>query len=285
MTSITHFQTTPQHDRNVVARVHTAYTASGGTPPTSFVDELKAHLRTIPTAQQVAADIGTRAYHADAGEDIAKFWRAGVKEMADAMAADHLRDQIIQRLEVEQRSQAGRIISRAIQDLHPWAVRAAEALVKAAQDLPADKPTDPEAVLAADAGAALTTARRSLSTLALWCSIPDTVAHVRTARQLARVLPIVDPGKVTVEARTSLGRTVNADSLDATNSLRRLEQDVRTDVDRALIRLASGTEYPGIALAPVATLADVRERASKINDAFTTRTVDEANANKMVHMR
>src|SRR5699024_4599429 len=113
--------------------------------------------------------------------------------------------------------------------LHPWAVRAAEDLATAAQALPADKPTDPEAVLAADAGAALTTARRALSTLALWASIPDAGRHVSTARQLARLLPIVDPGEVTVEARTSLGRTVNAERLDATNSLRRLEQDVRTD--------------------------------------------------------
>ena len=284
MSHTQYFSPTPAHSRNVVARVHTAYTASGGTPPTSFVDELKAHLRTVPTAQQVAADIGTRAYRADAGEDIAKFWRAGVKEMADAMAADHLRDQIIQRLEVEQRSQAGRIISRAIKDLHPWAVRAAEDLATAAQDLPADKPTDPEAVLAADAGAALTTARRALSTLALWASIPDTGVHVSSAMQLARVLPVLDPGKVTVEARTHLGRTVNEDSLEATNSLRRLERDVRTDIDRALIGVAR-SEYPGLALTPVTALADVKDRARTIRDAFITRSVDEATANKMVAMR
>lgn len=284
MTSITHFQTTPQHDRNVVARVHTAYTAAGSTPPTSFVDELKAHLRTVPTAAQVAADIGTRAYQADAGEDVTKFWRAGIKEMTEAMAADHLREQITRQLETEQRAQASRIIARAVKDLHPWAVRAAEDLATAAKDLPADKPTDPESVLAHDAGAALTTARRALSTLALWCSVPDTVAHVQSAQQLARILPVLDPGKVTVEARTSLGRTVNGKSLEATTSLRRLEQDVRVDADRALIGLAR-SEYPGLTLEPVTALGDVKDRARTVRDAFTSRTVDEATANRLIAMR
>lgn len=278
------FNPTPQHERNTSQRISKAYAAAGQDSPTSFVDEMKAHLRTVPTAQQVAADIGTRAYRADAGEDIAKFWRAAVKEMADAMAADHLRDQIIQRLEVEQRSQAGRIISRAIKDLHPWAVRAAEDLATAAQDLPADKPTDPEAVLAADAGASLTTARRALSTLALWASLPDTGVHVSSAMQLARVLPVLDPGKVTVEARTNLGRTVNEDSLEATNSLRRLERDVRTDIDRALIGVAR-SEYPGLALSPVTALADVKDRARTIRDAFITRSVDESTASHLIAMR
>ena len=284
MSHTQYFSPTPAHSRNVVARVHTAYTASGGTPPTSFVDELKAHLRTVPSAQQVAADIGTRAYRADAGEDVAKFWKAGVREMTEAMAADHLRDQITQRLEVEQRSQGNRIIARAVKDLHPWAVRAAEDLATAAKDLPADKPTDPESVLAHDAGAALTTARRALSTLALWASVPDTVAHVQSAQQLARILPVLDPGKVTVEARTSLGRTVNGNSLEATNSLRRLERDVRTDTDRALIGLAR-SEYPGLTLEPVTTLADVKDRARTVRDAFTSRTVDESTANHLVAMR
>ena len=280
-----YFNPAPAHDRNVSQRISKAYAAAGITAPSSFATALKRHLLTVPDVKREAASIAAEAYNAAPDTDVHEFWDSAVDQVIRAQGADTLKTALTSALDVQERASAQAQIDRAMTDLKPWAERQCKALKTAAGKLPAGPAAlDPEAVLADDAGAALTAARRALSTLALWASIPDTGVHVSSAMQLARVLPVLDPGKVTVEARTHLGRTVNEDSLEATNSLRRLERDVRTDIDRALIGVAR-SEYPGLALSPVTALADVKARARTIRDAFITRSVDEATANKMVAMR
>src|SRR5699024_9406089 len=166
--------------------------------------------------------------------------------------------------------------------LHPWATRQAQALVKAAKALPAGPGAlDPEAVLAHDAGKALTSARSALSALALLASLGDPARHVSTLGDLARVLPLIDPGNPAQEKVTNLGRTVNGTKLDTTLALRRLAQDMRTDPDLALVGVARG-DYRGVTLSPADTLAVIGERASIAAVAFKRATVDESTANHLV---
>ncbi|MCT1437167.1 hypothetical protein [Brachybacterium paraconglomeratum] len=279
-----HFTLTPATDRNVTARITAAYTAAGIAAPTTFVPVLKRYMAQQPDAQQVAATLAHDAYHADPDTDPAEWWARARQQMIDAQASDALRAALAQSLTTEERSSGTRQITRALTDLHPWADRQAQALVKAAKALPAGPGAlDPETVLAHDAGKALTSARNALSALALLASLGDPARHVGTLRDLARVLPLIDPSNPAEEKVTNLGRTVNGTKLDTTHALRRLAQDVRTSPDLALVGVARG-DYPGVNLSPADTLAAIGERAKTAAAAFTRKTVDEATANHLVAM-
>lgn len=285
MTSIQHFTLTPATDRNVTARIAAAYTAAGIAAPTTFVPALKRYMAQLPDAQQVAATLAHDAYRADPDTDPADWWAEARQQMIDAQASDALRAALVQSLATEERASGTRQITRALTDLHPWATRQAQALVKAAKALPAGPAAmDPESNLAADTGQQLTTARAALSSLALVASLGDPARHVGTLGDLARVLPLIDPGNPVQEKVTNLGRTVNGTKLDTTLALRRLAQDVRTDPDLALVGVARG-DYPGVTLSPADTLATIGERARTAAVAFKRATVDESTANHLVAMR
>lgn len=280
-----YFTLTPATDRNVTARIAAAYTAAGITAPTTFVPALKQYMAQQPDAQQVAATLAHDAYRADPDTDPADWWATARQQMIDAQASDALRAALVQSLATEERASGTRQTGRALTDLHPWATRQAQALVKASRALPAGPAAlDPETVLAHDAGKALTTARNALASLALLASLGDPAKHVSTLGALARVLPLIDPGNPAEEKVTNLGRTVNETKLDTTLAIRKLAQDVKTNPDLALVGVARG-DYRGVTLSPADTLAVIGERANIAAVAFKRATVDESTANHLVAMR
>ena len=280
-----YFTPTVATDRNVTARVTAAYAAAGIAAPTTFIPALKRYMAQLPNAQQVAATLAHDAYRADPDTDPADWWATARQQMIDAQASDALRAALVQSLTTEERSSGTRQTGRALTDLHPWATRQAQALVKAAKALPAGPAAlDPEAVLAHDAGKHLTTARNALAALALLASLGDPAKHVSTLGALARVLPLIDPGNPAEEKVTNLGRTVNETKLDTTLAIRKLAQDVKTNPDLALVGVARG-DYRGVTLSPAESLAVIGERANIAAAAFTRKTVDESTANHLVAMR
>ena len=280
-----YFTPTVATDRNVTARVTAAYAAAGIAAPTTFIPALKRYMAQLPNAQQVAATLAHDAYRADPDTDPADWWATARQQMIDAQASDALRAALVQSLTTEERSSGTRQTGRALTDLHPWATRQAQALVKAAKALPAGPAAlDPEAVLAHDAGKHLTTARNALAALALLASLGDPAKHVSTLGALARVLPLIDPGNPAEEKVTNLGRTVNETKLDTTLAIRKLAQDVKTNPDLALVGVARG-DYRGVTVSPADTLAAIGERARIAAVAFNRATVDESTANHLVAMR
>lgn len=286
MTSIQHFTLTPATDRNVTARITAAYTAAGITAPTTFVPALKRYMAQQPDAQQVAATLAHEAYSADPDTDPADWWATARQQMIDAQASDALRAALVQSLATEERASGTRQITRALTDTHAWANRQAQALVKASKALPTGpRALDPEAVLAADAGKHLTTARNALATLALVASLGDPAKHVRTLGDLARVLPVVAiEGAVTEKVAPLSNAALNASQLDVTHAVRRLARDVKADPDLALVGVARG-DYPGVTLSPADSLAAIGERAKTAAIAFARRTASEAEQRHLIAMR
>ena len=281
-----YFTLTPATDRNVTARVTAAYAAAGIAAPTTFVPALKRYMAQQPAAQQVAATLAHDAYRADPDTDPADWWATARQQMIDAQASDALRAALVQSLTTEERASGTRQTERALTDLHPWAQRHAQALVKAAKALPAGPAAlDPEAVLAHDAGKALTSARSALSALALLASLGDPARHVGTIGDLARILPLVKIEGTVTEMNTPFNsNALNASQLDVTHAVRRLAQDVRRDPDLALVGVARG-DYPGVTLSPADTLAVIGERARTAAVAFTRKTASEAEQRHLIAMR
>lgn len=280
-----YFTLTPATDRNVTARITAAYTAAGSTAPTTFVPALKRYMTEQPDAQQVAATLAHEAYHADPATDPADWWASARQQMIDAQATDALRAALVQSLTTEERTSGTRQVDRALADLGPWAIRQAAALVKAATALPVGPGAlDPEAVLAADAGKHLTTARAALSALALVASLGDPARYVATLGDLARVLPLIAIDGAQEEKVAALGKTVNGNALDVTHAVRRLSRDVKADPDLALVGVARG-DYPGVTLTPADSLATITERASTAAVAFTRKTVSEAEQRHLIAIR
>lgn len=281
-----YFTPTVATDRNVTARIAAVYAAAGQAAPTTFVPALKRYMAQQPDARQVAQTLAHDAYHADPDTDPAEWWATARQEMIDAQASDALRAALAQSLTTEERSSGTRQTARALTDLHPWATRQAQALVKAAKALPAGPGAlDPETVLAHDAGKALTSARSALSALALLASLGDPARHVGTIGDLARVLPLVTiDGTVTEKLAPFNSNALNASQLNVTHAVRRLAQDVRTDPDLALVGVARG-DYPGVTLSPADTLAVIGERANTAAVAFTRKTVSEAEQRQLIAMR
>lgn len=280
-----YFNPAPVHERNVSQRISKAYTAAGITPPSSFATALKRHLLTVPDVKREAATIASEAYTADPDTDVHEFWDNAVDQVIRAQGADALKTALASALDVQERASGARQTARALADLHAYAARQCKALTTAAKALPAGAAAlDPEAVLAADAGAALTTTRQALASLALVASVPDTAArYVGSLGYYAHVVSLVDPGKPVQEVATVFGKTMNAAKLDTTHALRKLAQDVKTNPDLALVDVARGA-YLDVALAPATDPATITDRATRARDAFTTRQPTPSEES-LIHMR
>lgn len=279
-----YFNPAPAHDRNVSTRIAAAYQAAGITPPSSFATALKRHLLTVPDVKREAATIAAEAYTAEADTDVHEFWDNAVDQVIRAQGADALKNALSSALDVQERASGARQISRALADLKPWAERQCKALATAAKALPAGAAAlDPEAVLAADAGKALTTARDALRSLALYAALPDTARHVNALGDLHRVLALADPGKPVQEVATVFGKTMNPAKLDTTHALRNLARDIKANIDLALVSVARG-DYPDVTLAPADSPATITDRAARARDAFTTRQPTPSEES-LIHMR
>ncbi|WP_193118393.1 hypothetical protein [Brachybacterium tyrofermentans] len=273
----------PAHANNVTARVSRAYVAAGQTAPASFVDALKAFTRTIPDATQVAATLAAEAYQAPADTDMTTFWDDAKATMADALAADAIKDQLTSALHHEQARTAGRQIATALGDVKPWADKQIKALVSSGNALP-NGSTDPETVLAADAGAALATARAALANLGTLASVVEVAHYASSARGLVYLLPVLDIGKPTTEVVKPFGDgPINTAQLGVTLAIRELETLARKDLDAALIRVARG-EVEGITLALATSTGEVGQRAAHVREAYERRTASEREQSQLMHM-
>ncbi|MGP9581420.1 hypothetical protein [Brachybacterium sp. AOP35-5H-19] len=281
-----YFQPTVANDRNTSKRLAAAYAAAGIAAPSSFATALKRHLLTVPDVKQAAAGIASEAYTADPDTDVHEFWDSAVDQVIRAQGADALKTALASALDVQERASGTRQTARALADLKPWAERQCKALTTAAKALPAGAAAlDPEAVLAADAGAALTTTRQALASLALVASIPDTAArHVGTLGYYSHVMALVDPGNPTEEVVNGLGTTINEGKLDNTLAVRKLALDAKANPDLALVDVARGT-YPGVTLDPATTPATITDRATRARTAFTRRTATENEQRHVIAMR
>lgn len=281
---MSHYKYSPAHSYNVTRRVSDAYRAASLAPPASFVDALKAHVRTIPDASQVAATLAAEAYQAAAGTDVDKFWDDAKATMADALAADAIKAQLTSALHHEQARTANRQITTALADVKPFADKQIKALVSSGKALP-NGSTDPEMVLAADAGSALTTARASLAALGTLASIVEVAHYASSARGLVYLLPVLDIGKPTTEVVKPFGAgPINTAQLGVTLAIRELETLARESLDAALIRVARG-EVEGVSLALATSTDEVGQRAANVRQAYERRTATEREQHQLVAMR
>lgn len=287
MSHTTYFQPTVHTARNYSQRTTALYAAAGMTAPASFHQALRRHLATLPGVQQVAATVASDAYRADAADtDLTEFWDDAVDQLMRAQGADTLKAALGTALATEEAASGHRALDRALADTHAWATRQARALVKAAKALPAGAAAlDSEAVLAADAGASLVSARNALSALGLVASLGDPARHVGTIGDLARILPLVTiEGTVTERVAPLSDAALNTSQLDVTHAVRRLARDVKTDPDLALVGVARG-DFPGATLSPADSLPTITERARTAAVAFTRRTASENEQSKLIAMR
>lgn len=281
-----YFQPTIANERNTSKRIAAAYAAAGIAAPTAFSAAVKAHVRTIPGADQEAASIAAEAFQLPADTDLADWWTGATDRMIRAQGSDALKHALTSSLEAQERGSASRQVARALADLAPYAKRQSAALVKAAKALPAGPlALDPEANLTANTGQHLTAARQALAALALVASIPDTAGrYVGKLGYYAHVVSLVDPGNPTEEVVNGLGTALNTSKLDNTLAIRKLAQDVKANPDLALVDVARGA-YLDVALAPATTPADIADRATRARTAFTRRTATEHEQSKLIAMR
>lgn len=282
--------TTIYRPRNVIPdyvpqNIAAAYAAAGIDRPTPPEQLIEKALRELPTAAAVGHTIVAEA-HDGPQQSPAKFATDARRRMAEAIAADALRDAWGRHGRNATTARLPRATDQAAEDLSGAFSATVEALRDAAANLapqsaapgsstlrapsghPAPGPVslDAEAAVARDAGAALTTARAELAKLATFAGITAAGPLPNSAASgLAPLVPVIAiEGAVMERCVRSVGEgltVTNEAQLGVTRAVRRLAADARTDVDAAVLGIAHGN-YRGVTL--------------RLNDAAANQATREA---------
>lgn len=220
------------------------YKMIGVEAPTRYA-EIRAIILDTPEPHQVIADYAARAYTADDP-------KALVTEAREAITAAIAGDELKKRFLAIEPTQLANQLNGMKQDFRTAAAKAFDKdikrLTEAANQLDHNNPLDAELAIAQDNGKALSTVRELLPKLGQYASM-WVASDTNASTQLRFILPILDlPVLVrervhhTLSANTT---TLNPVEAAGTLTVRRLDRDAHTNVDRALLGIARG-EYPGV---------------------------------------
>jgi hypothetical protein len=281
---MTYFERQPTHEHNQLRRIEDGYALAGLKPPTRASDVRAIVEAGAQSVHATAVKLSREAMLSD--QDPQEWYEDALAQIAEAQRREALAAAFAANLSAAVRNALPRLAGDAVAVLAPHAAKAAKALAAAAKALPAgDNALSPEAVIAADAGTALTTARKALADLGVYASM-FTSAPVQNVHEPALVdaLPILDLPTAEVEQiRQSLGEnvvTLNEDRLTGTRTIRALAKALKQDTDLALIDVARGA-YPGVTIA-LATPEEHRARRAAVATAYQRRTVANTDGQMVV---
>lgn len=257
---------------NQVDHLTRAYAAAGVTMPSGskpFADLVHS----APTAVDVATQIARETF--DEGADPAELYETAVTRMQRAMAADALRTAYSQVASHVARENLPNVLERAATDLNPAVANSAKALKNAADKLRPGNPLSVDAAIEDDTTKEYKIAVKELHQLAVFAGLYEVrVGGVVPANGISKLISILNLPECNVERVTPAGlgasETVNPNEITGTLAVRKLDHDIRKDVDTALLGVARG-DYEGVTFS-LATPDEYRERWNKLQAAFTQRT-------------
>lgn len=282
MTTAAIFRAVPTNNMNHLKNINAAYQLAGLKPPTrgpafrKVVDNIDTPEQVV--SQQIRHGLDT----VTTDKQLQDWHKKAVTAVSEAIAAERLKKEFPNQFDAIQRTRAKVYAKQAVEDLQqPFSEFIAE-FSKAAKALPAGNAAlDPEACIAHDAGAQLTTARDALAKLGVFAGLILTKeVYGNHPKNLAQLAKIVHYPKATKEILEGLGRsTRNPGQLKGTFTIRQLETDMRKlGIDLALINIARG-DYPGISF----SLADNTEHLARVENlhfAFSREVLDESPTGK-----
>lgn len=280
-------QTTAQHTAHYEPRivtehnVHTciadAYRAYGLEAPTR-AREVKALMNADDNAVNVVVN-RLAAAALEPGADLSEWHADAIEQIKDAQARQALSHAFGRDFHRHVVSTITKYQAIAHDDLQPHVAKTIKSLEAAAKHLPAGAAAlDAEAVLAADAGKHLTTARQALSTLAVAAGVYMPVIDHDVPQRLRQLAPVVHFPAANAEQieRGYMGTTpniLNRDELDGTRTIRAIDNHARDyGLDATLVAIARG-DFPGTSLA-YADKAELSKRRSNLNRAHSRQSVD-----------
>lgn len=279
---MTHFYTRPAtHSLNQFKNIAAAYAAAGLTAPT-YVEDLKAHINTAPSIEQVAAAIAAESLDAT---DAAEFYADAVTRIQQAQAAEALKVAFNRHIQTALDAKAGTYRRTAAEDLTPSFNKIAKAFATAAAKLPAHDPLNTNTNIEAGTGTEYKTARDALAQLGTYAAIhPQGTPSDGVPVSIMAVLPLLNLPTATVERiKPNIGIetvVINKAQLTETYTIRKLADDLARDTDKTLTRVAAG-HYTGVNLA-LATPAELTERRNNSKHAFARTTDNTVSANAMI---
>ena len=282
MTTATIYRAALTNHMNHLQNINAAYKLAGVKTPTRGPAFRKV-VDNIDTPEQVVnKQIRDGLDTVTTDKQLQDWHTKTVAAVSEAIAAERLKKAFPNQYDAIQRARATDYATQAVEDLQkPFADFIAQ-FSKAAKALPAGTAAlDPEACIAHDAGAHLTTARDALAKLGLFAGLILTKqVHGNHPKQLAQLAKIVHYPKANKEILEGLGRsTRNPGQLKGTFTIRQLETDIRKQgLDLALVNIARG-DYPGITF----QLADNTEHLARVENlhfAFSREVLDESPTGK-----
>lgn len=282
MTTATIYRPVPTNNMNHLKNINAAYQLAGLKTPTrgpafrKVVDNIATPEEVVN--QQIRDGLDT----VTTDKQLQDWHKKAVAAVSDAIAAERLRKAFPNQYDAIQRARATDYATQAVEDLAKPFAQFIDEFSTAAKALPAGNlALDPEACIAHDAGAHLTTARDALAKLGVFAGLIITrEVYGNHPKQLANLARIVHYPKATKEILEGLGRsTRNPSQLKGTFTIRQLDNDIhKRGIDLALVNIARGT-YPGITF----SLADNTEHAARVENlhtAFTREVYDESPTGK-----
>lgn len=282
MTTATIYRAAVSTNMNHLQNINKAYQLAGLKTPTRGPAFRKV-VDNIDTPEQVVnQQIRDGLDNVTTDKQLQDWHKKTVAAVSEAMAAERLRKAFPNQYDAIQRARATDYATQAVEDLQkPFADFIAK-FSEAAKALPAGNAAlDPEACIAHDAGAHLTTARDALAKLGTFAGLILTKeVYGNHPKQLAQLAKIVHYPKANKEILEGLGRsTRNPGQLKGTFTIRQLDNDIhKRGIDLALVNIARG-DYPGITF----QLADNTEHLARVENlhfAFSREVLDESPTGK-----
>lgn len=271
---MTEFNPTIVTTINQLDHIAQAYTAAGVTMPSGskpFADLVN----NAPTAADVATEIAWETFNE--GTDPSELYESAITRIQRAMAADTLRRVYSQVASNVKQENLTNVLDRAAADLNPAVARSAKALKAAGDKLRPGNPLSLDAAIEDDTTKEYKTAVKELRQLAIFAGLYEVrVGGSVPANGISKLISILDLPECNVEriTRAGLGKseTVNPHEMAGTLTVRKVDHDIRKDIDAALIGVARG-DYEGVTFS-LANPEEYRERWLKLQAAFTQKVVD-----------
>lgn len=264
--STTHFHRAATLPDRQLDQIRNAYALAGIEPPTQTTAALQA-LRDEPTAEAVARQLATEAFHTN---DSQQWVDDALEQIVRAQAADALRAALAVVGPTVRRSLAPGLVDQAAVDLAPTVEAAVKRLGDAAKKLDTVRPLSVDAAVRDDTTKQLKAAQAALAELGVFASIHKTDVPGRVHPALSKVLPIVHLPECVIElvadSFSDNPPVLNSDELAGSRAVRDLTRDLERDTDTALVNVARG-KYDGVtlALADTATLRIRTGNAARSN--------------------
>jgi|SRR5690625_3127327 len=283
MTTASIYRPVPTHNMSHLKNINAAYQLAGVKTPTRGPAFRKV-VDNIDTPEQVVnKQIRDGLDNVTTDKQLQDWHKKAVTAVSEAIAAERLKKEFPNQFDAIQRTRATDYATQAVEDLQqPFSEFIAQ-FSKAAKALPAGTAAlDPEACIAHDAGAHLTTARDALAKLGTFAGLIITKeVYGNHPKNLAQLAKIVHYPKAVKEIVEGVGKsTMNTHQLKHTFTIRQLETDIRKQgLDQALVNIARG-DYEGVTFS-LADNAEHLERVANLHTAFSRDRHDESPTGKI----